>query len=64
MSQHITKRSHLYQSRLRAQLLEALELPAPRRVTCLRRVARQCVHLGCRELAREARHLARAGGAA
>lgn len=64
MSQHITKRSQLYHSRLRAQLLEALEQPAPQRVATLRRVARQCVHLGCRGLAREARHLARAGGVA
>jgi len=64
MSRNMTKRHQRCQCRMRHQVLEAKQLPESRRVAELRRAARQCLHLGLRELAEEARQMARAGGAA
>jgi hypothetical protein len=64
MSRRMTKRHQRCQCRLRARVLEAQELPEPKRVAVLRCAARQCLHLGLRDLAQEARQMARAGGAA
>jgi hypothetical protein len=60
----VTSRTVRYMQQMQAQVAEAQRLPDPRRVRALRRVVRQCVHLGLPELAREARHMARAGGVA
>jgi hypothetical protein len=64
MSRSMTRRHQRCQCRLRARVLEAQQLPEPRRVAALRCAARHCLHLGLRELAQEARQMARAGGAA
>jgi len=63
MSRQMTKRHQRWQSRLHGQVLEALRMPERRRAAELRRAARQCLHLGLRDMAQEARQLARAGGA-
>lgn len=63
MSRRVTKRSRIYLCRMQAHLRDALELPADRRTTALRATARHCLHLGLRELARDAQRLARVGGA-
>lgn len=64
MSRGMTKRHQRWACELRAQVLEAERLPRPKRVRVLRCVARHCLHLGLRELAQEARQMARAGGVA
>jgi hypothetical protein len=64
MSRGMTKRQDRWHQRLRAEVLEAHRMADRRRVAVLRCAARQCLHLGLRELAQEARQMARAGGAA
>ena len=64
MSRRMTRRHQRWQSRLHGQVLEALRMPDPRREAELRRAARQCLHLGLRDLAQKARQMTRAGGAA
>jgi hypothetical protein len=64
MSHTITRRSQRYRAVMQRQLLEAQAMTGQQRVLALRCVARHCQHLGVREIAEEARQMARAGGAA
>ena len=53
MSRGMTRRQHRWQCDLRAQVLDAKQLPQPKRVQVLRCVARHCLRLGLTELAQE-----------
>jgi hypothetical protein len=64
MSRGMTSRSLRHRAWLQHQLLEAQGMRGHQRVRALRCVARHSLHLGVREVAQQARELARAGGAA
>lgn len=64
MRHTISRRSQRYRARMQRQLLEAHAMAGQQRTLALRCVARHCQHLGVRELAQEARQMARAGGVA
>ena len=60
-AERLTPRSRRYLERARAEVKEAERVDGPRRRALLRGAARQFMHAGFHDFARDARRLARGG---